>query len=80
MVRTKSIKPSSGLIDVASGRVMLPEMNAPDYLKQVRVYGGFWARLALLMEAEPTISERIRALLEAGLLKAELRSCREDPC
>lgn len=60
-----------GLIGVASGRLMLPEVNAPDYLKQVRVYGGFWARLALLMEAEPTIAERIKALLEAGLLKTE---------
>jgi hypothetical protein len=58
-----------GLIGVASGRLMLPEVNAPDYLKQVRLYGGVWARLAGLTEAEPTISDRIKALFDANLLK-----------
>jgi hypothetical protein len=48
---------------------MLREVNAPDYLKQLRLYGGVWARLAGLMEAEPTISDRIKALLDAGFLK-----------
>ena len=67
-----------GLIGVASGRRMLPEVNASDYLKQVRLYGGVWARLAGLMEAEPTISARIKALLDAGLWNTELSSGRED--
>jgi hypothetical protein len=58
-----------GLIGVASGRLMLPEVNARDYLKQVRLYGGVWARLAGLTEAEPTISDRIKALFDADLLK-----------
>jgi hypothetical protein len=58
-----------GLIGVASGRLMLPEVNAPDYLKQVRLYGGVWARLVGLTEAEPTISDRIMALFDADLLK-----------
>jgi hypothetical protein len=48
---------------------MLPEVNAPDYLKQVRLYGDVWTRLAALTQAEPTISERIKALLDAGFLK-----------
>ena len=60
-----------GLISVVSGRLMLPEVNAPDYLKQVRLYGGLWPRLAELTEAEPTISNRIKALLDAGFLKHE---------
>jgi hypothetical protein len=60
-----------GLIGVASGRLMLPEVNAPDYLKQVRLYGGVWARLAELTQAEPTISNRIKALLDAGFLKLQ---------
>jgi hypothetical protein len=67
-----------GLISVVSGRFMLPEVNTPDYLKQVSLYGGVWARLAELTEAEPTISDRIKALLEAGLWKAELFSGRKD--
>jgi len=46
-------------------------VNAPDYLKQVRLYGGMWARLAELTEAEPTISNRIKGLLDAGFLKHE---------
>jgi len=58
-----------GLIGVASGRLMLPEVNAPDYLKQVKVYGDVWTRLAALTQAEPTISDRIKALLDAGFLK-----------
>jgi hypothetical protein len=58
-----------GLIGVASGRLMLPEVNASDYLKQVRLHGGVWARLAGLTEAEPTISDRIKALFDADLLK-----------
>jgi hypothetical protein len=68
-----------GLIGVVSGRLMLPEVNAPDYLKQVKLFGGAWARLAELTEAEPTISARIRALLDAGLLKTELSLERRDP-
>jgi hypothetical protein len=44
-------------------------VNSPDYLKQVRLCGGVWARLAELTEAEPTISARIKALLDAGFLK-----------
>jgi hypothetical protein len=69
----------SGLVGIASGRRMLPEVNTLDYLEQVKDYGGIWARLGLLLEADPTPAQRIKALLEAGLLKAELSSCREDP-
>jgi hypothetical protein len=58
-----------GLIGVASGRRMLLEVNASDYLKQVRLHGGVWDRLAGLTEAEPTISDRIKALFDADLLK-----------
>jgi len=68
-----------GLIGVVSGRRMLPEVNATDYLKQVKIYGGIWARLGLLMEAEPTTAHRIKALLEAGLLKADPSSLHDPP-
>jgi hypothetical protein len=44
-------------------------VNALDYLKPVRLYGGVWARLVGLTEAEPTISDRIMALFDADLLK-----------
>ena len=54
---------------MCSKEFMLPEVNAADYLKQVRLYGGAWARLAGLTEAEPTISDRIKALFDADLLK-----------
>lgn len=63
-----------GLVALASGRLMLPEVNMPDYLKQVQAYGGTWARLGLLTQSEPTISHRIKALCEAGLLKVDIRS------
>src|SRR5581483_7845360 len=66
-----------GLIGIASGRLMLPEVNASDYLQQVTADGGLWARLARLMEPEPTISERIQALFELGLLKTELPSLKK---
>ena len=67
-----------GLIGAASGRRMLPELNTFDYLKQVSTYGGIWARFAEITESEPTISNRIKALLEAGLLKTELLYGLED--
>lgn len=60
-----------GLIAVASGRLMLPEVNAADYVKQVRACGSIWARLALLLQPEPTPANRTGALLKAGLLKTE---------
>ena len=63
-----------GLLGLASGRLMLPLVNAAEYLKQVRTYGGFWARLAGMTQAEPTIAERIRVLVDAGLLKDDLPS------
>lgn len=63
-----------GLVALASGRLMLPEVNTPDYLKQVQAYGGTWARLGLLTQSEPTISHRIKALCEAGLLKSDVRT------
>jgi hypothetical protein len=68
-----------GLIGVASGRRILPEVNASDYLKQVRRYGGIWARLATMTEPEPPVSQRIKALFETGLWNTELSSGREDP-
>jgi hypothetical protein len=61
-----------GLIGVASGRIMLGEVNVPDYLNQARVYGGVWAQLATLTEKEPTLARRIQALPDAGLLKPDL--------
>jgi hypothetical protein len=67
-----------GLIGIASGSLMLPEVNTPDYLRQVRLYGGIWTRLAGLTQAEPPISDRIKALLEAGLWKTELFSGGKD--
>ena len=60
-----------GLIGHASGRLMLSEVNVAEYLKQARAYGGVWARLAALTDGEPTISQRIEALLDAGLLNPE---------
>jgi hypothetical protein len=68
-----------GLIGVASGRRILPEVNASDYLKQVKLYGGIWARLATMTEPEPPVSQRIKALFETGLWNTELSSGREDP-
>ena len=68
-----------GLIGVASGRRILPEVNASDYLKQVRRYGGIWARLATMTEPEPPVSQRIKALFETGLWNTELSSGRKDP-
>jgi hypothetical protein len=59
----------TGLAAVASGRLMLPELNASEYLKQVSAYGGVWARFGELLENEPTVSRRIKVLLQAGLLK-----------
>ena len=67
-----------GLIAVASGRLMLPQVDTADYLKQVRAYGGIWAGLAMLIEPEPTVARRIRALFEAGLLKTEPPSRLEE--
>jgi hypothetical protein len=67
-----------GLIAAASGRLMLPQVNTADYLKQVRAYGGVWAGLAMVMEPEPTIARRTRALLAAGLLNTELSSPMEE--
>lgn len=64
----------AGLVGIASGRRMLPEVNTLEYLEQVRTYGGIWTRLGMLMEADPTPAQRIKALLEAGLLKAEMPS------
>jgi hypothetical protein len=58
-----------GLIGVASGRLMLPEVNRSDYLKQVCVYGGIWARFASMGGAEPLVSDRIKALMDSGFLK-----------
>jgi len=73
-----------GLIGHASGRLMLTEVNVAEYLKQVRAYGGVWARLAVLTDAEPTISQRIEALLDTGLLNleqnAELTPVKSDLC
>jgi hypothetical protein len=68
-----------GLIGVASGRRILPEVNASDYLKQVRRYGGIWARLATMTEPEPPVSQRIKALFETGLWNTELSPGRKDP-
>jgi len=53
--------------------------EAAENLQQVRLYGGVWARLAGLTDAEPAISDRIKALLDAGLLKTELSPGRGDP-
>ena len=58
-----------GLVAVASGRIMLPEVNIFECLKQAKTYGGFWARFGESWETEPTVSNRIKALCEAGLLK-----------
>lgn len=60
-----------GLVALASGRRMLPRVSVSEYLKQVKSYGGRWSRLAGLRDREPTVSERVRALLEAGFLKGE---------
>jgi hypothetical protein len=67
-----------GLIGIASGRLMLPQVNASDYLNQVKSYGGIWARLAAVTEAEPAVAARIKALSEAGLLPIEWVPHRED--
>jgi hypothetical protein len=58
-----------GLAVQACGRRMLQSMNLEDYLRQVREYGGFWEMLANMTKSRPHISYRIRALLNAGLLK-----------
>jgi hypothetical protein len=58
-----------GLIGIASGRLMLPEVSPSDYLKQVSGYGGIWARFASMGGTEPVVSDRIKALMDSGLLK-----------
>lgn len=64
----------AGLVGLASGRRMLPQVNLADYLRQARSYGSVWARLGESTEAEPTVSGRIKALFDAGLLKDETTS------
>jgi hypothetical protein len=68
-----------GLIGIVAGRRMLPELNTADYLKQVKAYGGIWARLGRFMEEQPATSTRIEALLDAGLLKAEFDRREDSP-
>jgi hypothetical protein len=60
------------LVGLASGRLMLPGIDISEHMKQVQHYGGIWAWFGLMTQAEPTPSQRIRALLQAGLWKPEL--------
>ena len=58
-----------GLIEVASGRTMLGEVNTSEYLRQLSGHQGVWERLAELSTTDPPVLRRIEALYKAGLLR-----------
>ena len=58
-----------GLIAQASGRRMLQVVNVPDYLDQVREYGGVWAFLSNLTKSTPTLHTESRRSGRLGLLE-----------
>lgn len=59
----------NGLIALASGRLMLPQVNVADYLPRVRSCCGIWEFLGEMIEGTPSVARRIDALREAGLLR-----------
>jgi Zn-dependent protease with chaperone function len=64
----------SGLVAMAAGRRMLPEINMADYLESVHGYSSVWAFLADWTSETPPIARRINALIDAGLVAAEGRA------
>ena len=58
----------TGIVALAAGRRMLPEIDAKDYIRQVRSDRGFWALINDWMSEKPTLAHRILALEDAGLL------------
>jgi hypothetical protein len=60
-----------GLVALASGRLMLYEVNVPDYLRYVQAHGGIWSRLAALTSDTPHTAFRIKNLYNAGLLQSQ---------
>jgi hypothetical protein len=60
-----------GLVILAAGRIMLPSVNLPDYLRQAAEFRGTWAQLSELLEPQPHTLSRIGALYESGLFRIE---------
>jgi hypothetical protein len=52
-----------GLVALASGRLILHEVNVPDYIRHVRSYGGLWSQLAALASGQRQIADRIKTCM-----------------
>jgi hypothetical protein len=61
----------SGLIVLSAGPFMLKHVNVSEYVKKVHEYGGFWVKLSESSKRTPHISNRIKALFDAGLFRLE---------
>jgi len=68
----------TGIIAMAAGRRMLPDVNVDDYLRKVRKDRGLWAFINDWTSEKPTLAHRILALADASLisLQAPQRSSR----
>jgi hypothetical protein len=56
-----------GLIVFASGRQILKLIDVPEFVAQSELHRGFWPWLSNLTRAEPHVTFRVRALIDAGL-------------
>jgi len=60
-----------GLIVSASGRQLLKLVNVEEFVAQAEATRGVWPWLANLTRAEPHVTVRLRALIDAGLYTPE---------
>lgn len=59
-----------GILVCAAGRRVLPDVNIPVYMEELQQHEGFWDRISELVAEEPHVTNRIRALIKAGLAHA----------
>ncbi len=60
-----------GLLVLASGRLMVHNVNVADYLAQIDAYHGAWRWIADIGKKDVPVMLRARALYEAGLFDRE---------
>lgn len=66
----------SGLIVLSAGPFMLKHVNVKEYVKRVQEYGGIWEKMSEGKNKTPHISNRIKALFDAGLFQMDQISLR----
>lgn len=59
------------LVAMAAGRRSLGSLDVAEYLRHVQAFGGIWAYLAEIIAEQPSIADRIKALVQAGLYSFE---------